>query len=234
MEEIQPHLLIRELAALNPGDPQLQRMVAVTKGGYDRSMSPALIDLLIESKGSKDDLRNHISLRQNLLATLRIDKNRLSPQTKMTAQISREHLMKTQFLLHLRSSGPGKVLLRFGRNHLHRGYDGRGISTLGNFVAEFAVAQGKKTFNVGAFGAGGKGNLLGETFDADERRDELTFALLAESAKSSATLFDLRPVRPLLHAIPRDKRTAVENNLMYWADSYDALICYQTVTPLKP
>ena len=126
------------------------------------------------------------------------------------------------------------MLLRFGRNHLHRGYDARGISTLGNFVAEFAIASGQKAFNVGAFGAGGKGSLLGTTFDTDERRDEPTFALLAEKAKYPATLFDLRTVRPVLHRISRENRTALENNLIYWADSYDAIICYKTVTPLNP
>ena len=74
---------------------------------------------------------------------------------------------------------------------------------------------------------------MGETFDADERQDELTFALLAEKAKYSATVFDLRPLRPLLHAIPQEKRSALQTNLIYWADSYDALICYKYVTPLK-
>jgi len=125
------------------------------------------------------------------------------------------------------------VLLRFGRNHLHRGYDARGISTLGNFIAEFALEEGKKTFNVGAFGAGGQQTVAGKTYDADERQDELTFALLAERAKYSATIFDLRFLRPLLHQIPPDKRSALQANLIYWADSYDALICYKTVTPLK-
>ncbi|MFZ0806717.1 MAG: hypothetical protein WAN03_11065, partial [Candidatus Sulfotelmatobacter sp.] len=129
---------------------------------------------------------------------------------------------------------PPKVLFRFGRNHLHRGYDARGISTLGNFIAEFAVAQNRRVFNVGAFGAGGKAALMGETWDADERQDEPTFALLAASAKYQATIFDLRPLRPLLHRIPEEKRSALEANLIYWADAYDALICYKTVTPRAP
>ena len=75
---------------------------------------------------------------------------------------------------------------------------------------------------------------MGETFDADERQDELAFALLAEIAKYPATLYDLRPVREVLHRIPREKRSALESNLIYWSDSYDALICYKTVTPLEP
>ncbi len=94
--------------------------------------------------------------------------------------------------------------------------------------------QDGTTFNVGAFGAGGKATLAGKTWDADERQDELTFALLAERAKYSATLFDLRPIRRLVHRIPQEKRSALQKNLTYWADSYDALICYKTVTPRKP
>ena len=57
-------------------------------------------------------------------------------------------------------------MLRFGGNHL-RGYDARGVSTLGNFVAETALAQDTGLFRVGSFAAGGKKHLAGETFGAD-------------------------------------------------------------------
>jgi hypothetical protein len=60
------------------------------------------------------------------------------------------------------------------------------------------------------------------------------FALLAEKAKYPATLFALRPLRALLHDIPSQKRSETQRNLAYWADSYDALICYKTVTLLEP
>ena len=76
--------------------------------------------------------------------------------------------------------------------------------------------------------------MAGKTYDADERQDELAFALLAERAKYSATIFDLRFLRTLLHQIPPVKRSALQTNLIYWADSYDALICYKTVTLLNP
>jgi hypothetical protein len=239
MEEVQPQFLIRELAALNPSDPHWERMVRLTKQGYRRDMAPALLELLKSSPEGKDVERNDISLRQNLLATLEIEKNRMSADTRMTAQNQRETLMKQQLLAHLRRSDsvpetPSKVLLRFGRNHLHRGYDARGISTLGNFVAEFALAQGQTVFNVGAFGAGGQETLMGRTVAADERQDELAFALLAETAKYPATLYDLRPLRTLLHRVPSGKRSALQSNLIYWADSYDALICYQNVRSLQP
>jgi hypothetical protein len=140
--------------------------------------------------------------------------------------------MKKLLVSHWRQESEGKLLLRFGRNHLHRGYDTRGISTLGNFVSEWAIAQGKSAFNVGVFAAGGQEHLAGKTFTADERQDEPTFALLAELAGENATIFDLRTLRPMLHAIPREQRTTLEVNLLYWADSYDLLLCYPRVSPL--
>ncbi len=222
---------IAELASLNPDDPDLKRMRELTKDGYNRKMAPDLLDLAKQSRAEVDKVLNDVSLRENLIETLEVEKNRLATNTKMIAQNERERVMKEQFLRQL--GAPGKVLLRFGRNHLHRGYDAR-ISTLGNFIAEFALEQEKKTFNVGAFGAGGKASMAGKTWNADERQDELAFALLAERAKYSATIFDLRPLRPLLHQIPPGKRSALQANLIYWADSYDAVICYKTVTPLKP
>src|SRR2546429_4542741 len=158
-------------------------------------------DLANQSRAEVDKVLNDVSLRENLIETLEVEKNRLATNTKMIAQNERERVMKEQFLRHFRLNSklgaPGKVLLRFGRNHLHRGYDARGISTLGNFIAEFALQQGEKTFNVGAFGAGGKASMAGKTGNAGERQDELAFALLAEKAKYSATIFDLTPLRPL-------------------------------------
>lgn len=238
IEEVQPQMLIAELASLNPSDLDLRRMLELTKDGYTRKMAPDLLDLAKRSKGKVDAVLNDVSLRENLIETLEVEKNRLGVDTKMIAQNERERLMKEQFLKHLRAGSEAgtssKVLFRFGRNHLHRGYDARGISTLGNFVAELALGEGKTTFNVGAFGAGGTATLLGDTWNADERKDELAFALLAEKARYSASVFDLRPLRALLHRIPQEKRSALETNLIYWADSYDALICYKTVTPLRP
>ena len=234
---MQPEFLIRELAGLNPADSNLKQMKELTKDGYKRKMASALLDLAERHGENKDEISNDLSVRKNLLSTLEIETNRLKSETRMIAQEERERLMKEQFLEHFRHSeagNPSKVLFRFGRNHLHRGYDARGVSTLGNFIAEFAIAEGKKAFSVGALGAGGSAALRGNTFSMDERQDELTFAILAERAKYPATVFDLRTVRALLHQIPRGKRSALENNLVYWADSYDALICYKTVTPLKP
>ncbi len=238
MDEVQPHLLIRDLAAANPANPSLPRMLDITRAGYKREMAPELLQLARGLTTLRDPSINDASLLGNVEATLEVESARLNPDTKLQAQLRRKSLMKDLFLLHYQknvSSNPeAKVMVRFGRNHLHRGYDARGVSTLGNFVAEFAFAQHKTVFNVAAFGTGGKASLAGETWDADERSDDSAFAFLASLARHSATVFDLRPLRQTLHRIPDENRSPVEQRLVYWADSYDAIICYKNVTPLNP
>lgn len=77
-------------------------------------------------------------------------------------------------------------------------------------MAEFALSQSQTIFNVGAFGAGGQETLMGRNVNADERQDELAFALLAEAAKYPATLYD-----PLLHQ-QLTKPTNMENSTCNW------------------
>lgn len=235
MDEMQPQLLIRSLTDANPSNRTLERMLDITKAGYKRDQAPELLQLA-RGLTVKDQLVNEASLLENILATLEIETDRLKPN-KLSAQVRRESLMKELFLLRYQkriSSIPeAKVMFRFGRNHLHRGYDDRGISTLGNFIAEFAFSQHKTAFNVAAFGAGGTASLPGQTWDADERGDDIAFAFLASLAPYPTTVFDLRPLRLVLHDIASEDRSALEQRLTYWADSYDAIICYKTVTPFK-
>jgi hypothetical protein len=232
IEENRPDELIREMARVNPDNSALQEMVRITARGYKREQASDLLRLAESAKPGKDESFNGISLWRSIHDTLAVEALRSSPGSRLSASNSRERVMKELFLAHYRQEPGGKVFLRFGRNHLHRGYDARGVSTLGNFVAEWALSQGKTAFNVGAFAAGGKEHLGGKTFDADERQDELTFAVLADLANGKDTLFDLRPLRPVLHAIPADKRSPLQVNLVYWSDSYDFLICYPVASPL--
>jgi len=137
----------------------------------------------------------------------------------MAAQKERERQMKTQFLEFgsFKIGTPSKVLFRFGRNHLNRGYDARGVSTLGKFHRRTGQADVQRRRRRQGKSSG---------TDADERQCELAFVLLAEKAQYSATHFDLRSIRAILYRIPPAERSVLQTNLMYWADSYDALICY--------
>lgn len=233
MEELQPDRLIRQMAQLNPNDDGLRRMMDVLSSGYSRKQAAVLLHFAESVLPAHDVQVGGESLWKSTLDTLRVENFRSDSHTRFAASDTREKIMKELFVSHRKQEPQGKVLLRFGRNHLHRGYDARGISTLGNFISEWALAQGQSVFNVGAFAAGGKEHLMGKTFDADERQDEPTFALLATLAGKEPTLFDLRTLRPMLHSIPPEKRTVLEVNLVYWADSYDFLLCYPTVLPLQ-
>jgi hypothetical protein len=231
IEELQPNQLIADIAVRNRGNSALQRMAAIVAAGYDRSHARELLELARAAGGLKDRLSGGVSEWSSVRDTLEIEALRSDAATRFAASVAREDLMKRLLVRHLQSTRAGKVLLRFGRNHLHRGFDTRGVSTLGNFVAEYALSKGKSAFNIGAFAAGGSGRLMGQTFDADERGDEMTFAFLAQLI-SEPTIVDLRPLRPMLDQMSAAKRSPLEANLTYWANSYDLLLCYPSVTPL--
>lgn len=232
MEEEQPDRLIGQMAQLNPTDASLRGMREIISGGYSRKDALKLLRLAESAHPDHDVSVGGESLWKNIFNTLQVEALRSDPHTRYQASDERERVMKDLFLTHLKQEPQGRVLLRFGRNHLHRGLDARGISTLGNFVSEWALAHGQSVVNVGVFAAGGKEHLAGQTFSADERQDEPAFALLATLAGNDTTLFDLRTLRPVLHAIASEERTPLETNLTYWADSYDFLLCYPNVSPL--
>ena len=233
MEEVRLHLLIRDLAALNPQNEDLRAAADLTKGGYQRSAAPKLLSLIGSATRVKDTSAGAMSLRALILRTLEIEVDRSSSDTRLRASQRREALMKELFYRNWQESGRPKVLLRFGRNHLHRGYDRRGVSTLGNFAAELAAASGLESFNVAAFAGGGKIAFGGKDLDGDERSYDPAFAFMASIARYPATVFDMRPIRQALHRIPADKRSPAESSLVYWADSYDAILFYREVTPLN-
>lgn len=231
IEEAQPHLLIRELAAANPASADLQAAADMVKSGYQRRMAAALLERVQAAKGVSDQPVGGVSLRDHLVRTLEVESDRFAGAA-LSASVRRERVMKDLFRERWVKTGRSKVFLRFGRNHLHRGIDRRGVSTLGNFVAELAAAEGLQAFNVAAFAGGGKIRLIGPATDFDERGDDPAFEYLASIARYPATVFDLRPMRQLLHRLPVEKRSTMERSLMYWADSYDAIIFYREVTPL--
>jgi len=231
IEEAQPHLLIRELAAANFASADLQAAAEMVKSGYQRGMASSLLGRVLAAKEAKHQQVGGVSLRDHLVRTLEVESDRFAGAA-LSASVRRERVMKDLFRDHWEKTNSARVFLRFGRNHLHRGIDRRGVSTLGNFVAELAAAKGLQAFNVAAFAGGGKIRLIGPATDFDERGDDPAFAYLASIARYPATVFDLRPMRQPLHRLPADKRSAMERSLMYWADSYDAMIFYREVTPL--
>jgi hypothetical protein len=233
IEEPQPHSLIRALAETNPQNRALQSMVALTKDGYKRPLAPQLLQLAADMGDVKDTSPGGISLREQIVRTLEVELERANRQgnDRLAASVRRETAMKEFFLAHYRAAGgKPKVMTVFGQNHLHRGIDRRGVSTLGNFIAELAIAEGVRSFHVVLFAAGGKIN-FGGLQHVDQRKDDPTFGVFASAARYPATLYDLRPLRRALHQIAPEKLSASDSGLLYWADAYDAIVCYREVTP---
>jgi hypothetical protein len=233
IEEPQPHVLIRDLADANPQNRALQSMAELTKSGYERPLAPQLLQRAREMGEVKDTSPGGVSLRQQVLMTLDVEVERANRQgnDRLAASLRRETVMKELFLTHYRAAGgKPKVMTVFGQNHLHRGIDRRGVSTLGNFIAELAIAEGVQSFHVVLFAAGGKIN-FGGLQELDQRKDDPAFAFLASVATYPAAVFDLRPIRRALHQIPVQKLSARDAGLLFWADSYDAIVSYREVTP---
>jgi hypothetical protein len=233
IEELQPHSLIGALAQTNPQNKALQSMVELTKEGYKRALAPQLLERARSMAEVNDSTPGGISLRQQVLRTLEVEAERANRKgnDRLAASIRRETVMKEFFLAHYRAAGgKPKVMAVFGQNHLHRGIDRRGVSTLGNFIAELAIAEGVQSFHVVLFAAGGKINYFGLQ-DIDQRKDDPALGVFASAARYPATLFDLRPIRRTLHQIAREQLSVTDASLLYWADSYDAIVCYREVSP---
>jgi hypothetical protein len=236
MEEISIDEALKTLAKINHNDSMVNGVAAMVKDGYSRQKAASILQLIRNTRPRHDVVTGGFSLFDNIKSSLVIDSLRASPETKLIAQITRENLMKTYFLkrfMSLSNRDQNRVFVRFGRNHLHKGFDDRGLSTLGNFITEYAFAKGLRCFNIAAFAAGGKCQLLGETYDADETQDDIAFNFFSKLAKYDATIFDLRELRIRLHNIGAEQRTRLDKRLLFWADSYDAIICYKKVEPLN-
>jgi hypothetical protein len=232
IEEIRPDLLIRELAAASPQSRPLQLMVEALKDGYQRKLAPDLFQLAQQIGDVTDTTQGPISLKTLVSRTLEVEAARLNTD-RQPASVLRETFMKELFAAYYRTDGSKpKVIAVYGQNHLGRGIDRRGVSTLGNFIAEFAIAEHVQSFHVELFAAGGKIS-FGGLRDIDQRKDEQTFDVLASAARYPATVFDLRPLRSLLRRKPVDTLSAREASLLYSADAYDAIVCHKEVTPAK-
>jgi erythromycin esterase-like protein len=233
IDEIQPHLLIRDLAAINLKNGPLQSMAQMTIAGYRRDLAGQLLQLARRMGRVNDATVGGYSLSKLILRTLEIEATRANKQ-RFKASTDREQFMKELFISHYRvaarKNAKPKFVVAFGQSHLGRGIDERGVSTLGNFISELAVAESAQSFHVLLFAAGGRYSLHG-LHDIDQTKEDAAFALLASLARYPATLFDLRPVRETLHSLPAPL-TPVDAKLLYWADSYDAVVCYREVTPL--
>lgn len=114
IEEPQPHLLIRELAQVNPKSPELQSMVELPKDGCKRSLAPKLLQLAASMGEVKDTAPGGISLREQVVRTLEVEVERANRQgnDRLAASVRRESVMKQFFLSHYRTRAVSPKLWR--------------------------------------------------------------------------------------------------------------------------
>ena len=146
------------------------------------------------------------------------------------ANLERENLMKRTFLQRYRSAGTPKVLFKFGAYHMMRGLSGTHVPSLGNFVADLALAEGKSSFHMLILCGPGTmaGDLMGNSAACDFDIAKDMPDLAGQVDAKVLTLFDLsrwkdKPRR--WEHLPANVRE------MIWA--YDALLFVPNGKPAK-
>jgi hypothetical protein len=140
--------------------------------------------------------------------------NRISPADYDNAR-RRERLMKTHFAADYARAAktgatPPRVLLKFGAYHIYRGLNPVGGNGIGNYVAEFAEAQGAQSLHIRLMAVKGSQPIyprVGQpaqlrSFDLDDDpRSQYLQPMLRNRLQSDWTLFDLRPLRRDFNAL---------------------------------
>jgi hypothetical protein len=163
-----------------------------------------------------------------------------APPVEYTNARRRERLMKTAFAAnHARAAAavatPPKVLLRFGAYHLYRGLNPAHGSGIGNYVAEFAEAQGTQSLHIRLMPLKGSQPIHPRVGQPAQLR-AFNYAelppfrfmqpIFGNLLASDWTMFDLRPLRREWNALGvRDPDLAT---LVF---GYDILVMLPEATP---
>lgn len=105
-----------------------------------------------------------------------------------------------------------KVLLKFGHWHLFRGVDPRHLQTFGDFVTEFAVANGSKAFSLGTY-------LRGSWRDVSHQQGLEPIAMATDPV--AWTIIDFRALRP---AVAAKRFGTLDSNLLMHIYGFDAAL----------
>jgi hypothetical protein len=121
------------------------------------------------------------------------------------ANRERALLLKHNFLtdyqqLSNTTQRPPRVLLKFGGNHLFKGFDQTNLNDLGNFVTEFADGLGSSSLHIEVLGIRGEdeeefGPGQPDRAVAKDAAPDFLAPLYAEVNPGGWTIFDLRPLR---------------------------------------
>jgi hypothetical protein len=122
------------------------------------------------------------------------------------------------------------VLLKFGGNHLFKGFDETNLNDLGNFVTEFADGLGSSSLHIEVLGIRGEdeeefGPGQPDRAVAKDAAPDFLAPLYAEVNPGGWTIFDLRPLRSKFASFNRADR-----DLERLVFGYDMLVLVPEVT----
>lgn len=154
----------------------------------------------------------------------------------------RAGLMKKHFMSYYnhalaQQDSPPRVLFKFGVYHIKKGRSYTNVYDIGNLAAELAEANNNHSFHLFVIGVAGTQNaylpFVGNEADKNKKIDAVTtydFAdikpFLAAADQKLWTVFDLRPLRPLLHA---QKLGSLAPNTKELIWGYDAVLVMSQV-----
>ena len=180
----------------------------------------------------------------NVDETLRI--NRLWVEGRgYDSNVARSQYLKRQFMRYYRGyypsaavGGAPRVMLKFGASHMIRGRTFANSYDLGSLAAELAEADGASAFGVMVIGgrASRHAQFDPRTFGSSPAPGEFVeqawakpFYDLADAAQW--TVFDLRPLRPLLSSGGLGQLSARTTQVIY---GFDALVILSGSHPSQP
>jgi hypothetical protein len=201
------------------------------------SVFVALREAFAPSPGSEADRILH-----TLYETVKINELFMTGRT-YESNLRRAELNKKVFMDHFsqvawEEDEPERVMLRFGGNHMMRGRTHTDVFDLGNLAAEIATAIGKRSFHLMVVGGPGTEHAVinPQVFEwmnvpVDAANSEWAAPLMTATDETKWTLFDMRPLRPLLSAGRLDD---VPDRLARSIWAFDAILVLAGSTPSTP
>jgi hypothetical protein len=126
---------------------------------------------------------------------------------------------------------PPRILLKFGGNHLYKGFDETELNDLGNFLTEFADGLGSTSLHIEVLGMRGEDEVESGPGKPDRAVAKDTnpgplAPFYAQAYSGAWTVFDLRPLRSQFADLGH-----VDRELERVIFGYDMLVLVPEVTP---
>jgi hypothetical protein len=205
-------------------------------GGPD-SVFVALREVFQPSPGSEADRILH-----TLYETVKINELFMSGRgyesNRRRAELNKKVFMDHFSQVAWEEDEPERVMLRFGGNHMMRGRTFTDVFDIGSLAAEIATAIGKRSFHLMVVGGSDTEHAIinPQVFEwvnvpVDAANAEWAAPLIAVTDETQWTLFDLRPLRPVLSA---GRLGDVPERLARSIWAFDAILVLTGSTPSTP